>query len=400
MSEVLFLCHRIPFPPNKGDKIRSCRFLQALSERHRVHLGTFVDDPADWEHVDTVRKHCAETHFARLHPLAARVRALPALLNGGSLSVACYRNGPLGRWVDKLMAERPLQCVFVYSSAMAQFAMGSRRNVRRVIDFCDVDSAKWEQYATSKGWPQGAVYRREGRKLAEFEQHVAGEFDASIFISDAEARLFGTRAAGLARPPLVVRNGVDCEIFDPAAPLESPFGGARAIVFTGAMDYWANVDAVAWFARSVLPVVRRRDPSAEFWIVGSRPTRDVRALEALEGVRVTGSVPDTRPYLKHAAAVVAPLRIARGVQNKVLEALAMARPTVATSNVLQGFDRPSVPGVIVADEPEEMAQRVIELVASADAARTLGAEGRAFVLQEFSWRRNLDVLLQAVEGSA
>lgn len=400
MSEVLFLCHRIPFPPNKGDKIRSCRFLQALSERHRVHLGTFVDDPADWEHVETVRKHCAETHFASLHPLAARVRALPALLNGGSLSVACYRNGALGRWVDRLIAERPLRCVFVYSSAMAQFALGSSRKVRRVIDFCDVDSAKWEQYATSKGWPQGAVYRREGRKLAEFERHVASEFDASIFISDAEARLFGERAAGLARQPLVVRNGVDCEVFDPAAPLESPFAGAKAIVFTGAMDYWANVDAVAWFARSVLPAVRRRDRSAEFWIVGSRPTRDVRALAALEGVRVTGSVPDTRPYLKHAAAVVAPLRIARGVQNKVLEALAMARPTVATSNVLQGFDRPSVPGVIVADEPEEMAQRVIELVGSDDAARTLGAEGRAFVLQEFSWRRNLDVLLQAVEGSA
>jgi sugar transferase (PEP-CTERM/EpsH1 system associated) len=398
MNEIVFLTHRIPYPPNKGDKIRSHRFLTALSERYAVHLGTFIDDESDWAHLDAVKARCRTTCFAPLRPAAARIRALPALLNGRPLSVAYYDRPELRRWVEETVRERKPRCIFVFSSAMAQF-VPEQAGVRRVIDFCDVDSAKWDQYATSTAWPQSLVYRREGRRLADFERSVASAFDASLFISDAEARLFAQRAGCDVKSLTVVRNGVDCDFFAPNLGTKSPFpAGPAPIVFTGAMDYWANVDAVTDFARNVLPLVRAQCAQASFWIVGSKPTRDVHALAAIEGVQVTGSVPETRPYLEHAAVVVAPLRIARGVQNKVLESLAMGRATVATTHVLKGFDRSEVPGLRIADAPADMAAHVLELIRSPELAQRLGAEGRDFVCEQFGWQRNLDTLLAVLDG--
>jgi glycosyltransferase involved in cell wall biosynthesis len=165
------------------------------------------------------------------------------------------------------------------------------------------------------------------------------------------------------------------------------------------MDYRANVDAVTEFTRAVLPLLRTRLPNVQFWIVGSKPAREVLALAADAAVHVTGFVSDTRPYLRHAAVVVAPLRMARGMQNKVLEALAIGQPVVATTHVLRGFDRDAVPGMVVADTAETMAQITGDLLASADTARSLGARARAFVYEHFGWRRSLDTLLTVIEGS-
>ncbi|RYE76116.1 MAG: TIGR03087 family PEP-CTERM/XrtA system glycosyltransferase, partial [Oxalobacteraceae bacterium] len=315
MEHLLYLAHRIPYPPNKGDKIRSYHLLKHLAERYQVHLGTFIDDPDDWQYVDAVKKLCGETHFARLDSRMARAGSATALLRNRPLSLDYYRSRGLADWITRLHAKLPVSRVLVFSSPMAQFVQAGRY-ARRVIDFVDVDSAKWTEYADQKSWPMNHVYAREGRQLLRYERQVARDFDASLFVSSQEAALFAGMAPESASKVGWFSNGVDSAYFSPHHDFASPYPeGGPVMVFTGAMDYWPNIDAVQWFAAEMLPVVRRQHPDARFCIVGARPSREVQALAALPGVTVTGTVPDVRPYLAHAALAVAPLRIARGIQN-------------------------------------------------------------------------------------
>jgi sugar transferase (PEP-CTERM/EpsH1 system associated) len=255
----------------------------------------------------------------------------------------------------------------------------------RIIDFCDVDSDKWLQYSARHRFPMNRVYAREARELASIEARYVHQFDASIVISDAEAIILRAVAGGDFEKIHVVPNGVDCVYFDPTRQFPSPFEpGTRPIVFTGAMDYHANVDGVKWYAREVFPAVRQQMPGAVFAIVGSNPIPEVQALASEPGVIVTGRVPDVRPYLSHASVVVAPLRIARGVQNKVLEALAMARPVVATENALQGIPEAGDAGVAIANDPKSLAEASVSATERLDEPR-----GRAFVTTRFGWAHHL-----------
>lgn len=399
MDELLLLTHRIPYPPNKGDKIRSFNLLKHLSTRYRVHLGTFVDDPDDWRHVEAVRALCGETYFAALQPRLARLRSLTALGRGQPLTLAYYRDAALQAWAEQVLARYAIRRVLVFSSAMAQFIRGPRyRHLHRVIDFVDVDSDKWLQYSRSQSWPWNWLYRREGRALLRFEQAIAGEFAASVFVSAQEAKLFRRLAPAAARISFA-GNGVDTDFFDPALPYPNPYPmDAPVLVFTGAMDYWANVDAVCWFASSVFPAVRQALPTAQFAIVGARPAAAVCRLQQWPGVQVIGAVPDVRPYLAHARAAVAPLRIARGIQNKVLEAMAMAKPVVVTAAAADGIlPCPPLEGWL-ANEPAALAVAAVRLLQHGDTERA--AQARLWTLQYYHWRQNLgriEQLLQPVQ---
>jgi sugar transferase (PEP-CTERM/EpsH1 system associated) len=400
MSELLFLSHRIPYPPDKGDKIRSYNLLRALSAQHTVHVGTFVDDPDDWRHVPALQQLCrGETCVRPLNPRSARMRSATGLLSGEALTLAYYRDAALSAWTRDLAARRPLAGVFVFSSSMCQYALDTplQAGRPRVADFCDVDSDKWEQYAGRHGYPMKLVYSREARTLAEAERRYVGQFDASIVISEAEAEILRRIAGPHADRIRVVPNGVDTEYFDPGREYPDPYAeGELSIAFTGAMDYQANVDGVCWFAAEILPAVRRELPNAVFTIVGSNPTEAVRALAQQPGVRVTGRVPDVRPYLAHARLVVAPLRIARGVQNKVLEALAMARPVVATENALQGIpSAAALPRVSVANETVAFAADVIGALRDA----TTASQSREFTEREFSWKAHLQAVTELFDAS-
>jgi sugar transferase (PEP-CTERM/EpsH1 system associated) len=262
--------------------------------------------------------------------------------------------------------------------------------VRRVIDLCDIDSDKWAQYSRGHRWPMSWVYGREARLLAEAERRYAEAFDATLVSAEPEAEIL-LRIAPAARARIaVVPNGVDTGYFDPARSWPDPFArGSKAVVFTGAMDYHPNVDGVAWFAREALPAIRSRCPAAQFWIVGSNPTAEVRSLGALDGVQVTGRVPDVRPYLAHAAVVVAPLRIARGVQNKVLEGLAMARPLVVTPNAVQGIAGAGPSELAVARDTPALVEAV---VAALDRAPESVAAAREFVLRHYGWEAQVAAL--------
>ncbi|MBV8380712.1 MAG: TIGR03087 family PEP-CTERM/XrtA system glycosyltransferase [Paucibacter sp.] len=395
MATLLYLVHRLPYPPNKGDKVRSWHLLRHLASRHRVHLATFVDDPDDWQHLPVLERHCASVKAVPLHPRRARLASLRGLLGGEALSLPYYRSNELAEWVDALAQRETLDGTVVFSSTMAQYAQ-RLADKPMLVDFVDVDSAKWSDYAPAHAWPLSWLYAREGRLLLDFERRVAAQARCSFFVTEKEVALFRERArlaSGQGAAPDRIEalgNGVDAEFFAPDPHRASPFpAGQLPLVFTGAMDYWPNIDAVQWFVADMLPRLRERFPTLHFHIVGRSPSPAVQALAGPQ-VSVSGTVPDVRPYLEHAAAVVAPLRLARGIQNKVLEAMAMARPVVAARScaaALHGAREGQE--LLAADDAGEWITAVEQLLADATAASRIGSAARAFVLHQHAWDAQL-----------
>ena len=395
MSEILFLSHRMPFPPNKGDKIRSYHLLRFLAERHRVHLGTFVDSPEDWAHVGTIQAICGECCFRPLNRRLAALRSLGGLASRKALSLPYYFDRRLYQWVRSIVGTRQLAATIVYSSAMAQYV--EEVGGHRIADFVDVDSDKWLQYAAKSNPPKSWLYRREGRRLARFEARIAETFDATFLVSAAEATLLRARVPTAEDRIHHFDNGVDADYFSPHRTYIDPYApGEKPIVFTGAMDYWPNIDAVKWFAEVVFPSVRARHPDAVFTIVGARPTEAVLNLTAHAGVRVTGAVPDVRPYLAHARVAVAPLRIARGVQNKVLEAMAMGLPVVVSAQALEGIDAHPGVHVLLADDGTEFSSKINTVLSTDTTDRNM--QGRSRVLERYAWTKNLEIVEQMIRN--
>lgn len=388
MSAVLFLPHRLPFPPDKGDKVRSFHLLEALRKRHELYVATFVDSPEDLGHVGALRALCADSYVANINPTLRKLAAARAFLTGGSLTNAFYAHRGLRDWVAHVVRERQPVAIVVFSGAMAQFIPVATPAAQRVIDFCDIDSDKWRQYAELRRWPMRSVYRREAVALEREEIEIANGAGASLFVSDREAASFRRLAPGAAARVFAIRNGVDAFFFAPgASPKAAIMGVGPRVVFTGAMDYWANVEGVCWFAERIWPLIRARVGNAELAIVGMRPAPQVRALAQLPGIMVTGSVPDVRPYLAGAHVAVAPLRIARGVQNKVLEAMAMELPVVTTPLAAQGLDVPPPADVELKEDPAEFAAAVVARLMPASASRA--PANRAYVLEHYDWSTNL-----------
>ena len=384
MDGLLFLAHRIPFPPNKGDKIRSFHLLRHLSTRYAVHLGAFVDDADDWQFQDALKPYCASIKLLPLNPRRAKLASLVGLLSGEALTLPYYRNRELMQWAAGLAASGTVTRGLAYSSAMAMFMPPTL--ARRVIDMVDVDSDKWTQYATTQRWPMSWVYAREGRKLAAWEARVAQDFDATLLVSQDEAALLQQRVPQARDTIGAFENGVDADYFSPARDYPNPYSpDVKGIVFTGAMDYWPNVDAVVWFAERIFPAIRDACPAAQFTIVGSRPSAAVLALARQPGVVVTGGVPDVRPWLAHASCAVAPLRIARGVQNKVLEAMAMARPVVVSPQAAEGIRAEAGRDFTLACGESEFAAAVVTQMQRAPSA----APARDCILAHYDWAANL-----------
>ena len=389
MANILYLVHRLPFPPNKGDKVRSYHLLRHLLQNHRVFLGTFIDDPDDEQHLPTLKALCPDLHVERLHPRTAKLKSLSGLLRGEALTLAYYRSAGMQRWVQNTVAAHPMRASVVFSSSMAPYAQALAPQVPMLVDFVDVDSAKWTQYAPEHRWPLSWLYRREGRRLLAYERAVAAQAQRSFFVTPNETALFVSQAPESAGRVQSLSNGVDSDFFALDTQRPSPFApNEQAVVFTGAMDYWPNIDGVSWFVADMLPQLLARWPRARFYIVGRSPSPQVQALASAQVV-VTGTVPDVRPYLQHAAAVVAPLRVARGIQNKILEAMAMQQPVVTVHSCAEAIGATAAQGQLRADTPEQFLQALQPLLDAPEHAAALGRAARQFVVQRFSWQAHL-----------
>jgi sugar transferase (PEP-CTERM/EpsH1 system associated) len=391
---LLYLVHRIPYPPDKGDKIRSWRTLEHLTRRFAVDLAAFVDDPADFRHEENLQRICASVALIPLDRRRATIRSALGFVTGEPLTFPFYRDARMTRAVAAARAKGPVAEV-AFSSSMAPYLV-NKGGAPTVIDLCDADSAKWAEYGKRKGWPMNAVYAREGRLLERAETAIINRVGAAFAITEDEADLLGARD-GVEKPVHWFANGVDTDYFAPGA---APPDQARIdIVFVGAMDYWANVDAVTWFAAEIWPLVRQSLGDATFFIVGSRPDAAVLKLDGEGGVRVTGRVVDVRPYLAAAKIVVAPMRIARGIQNKVLEAMASGKAVIATPAGLEGIDATIGAEAIAAASPQSFARDCIRLIEDPAAAAAIGAAARARVLCDYQWPAQLarlDAVLDAL----
>ena len=398
MTELLFLCHRVPYPPDKGEKIRAWHVLKHLARSQDVHLGCLADDPADLDQLGELRRICASVGCFRVYPMLQKARALACLRSGRPLTLDVFYSRGLRRWVAQTLSTNRIGRIFVFSSAMAGYVDRQPGQIR-VLDMVDIDSEKWRAYAAHHPWPMRALYLREANTLLAVERRLVLDFDMTLFVSEAEARRFAAVAPECRHRIGWLENGVDLDRFSPIQAFARPFAtSVKALVFTGTMNYWPNVDGVNRFVEAVLPLVRQRQPNAHLYIVGAAPSRAVLRLGQKPGVTVTGRVPDVRPFLAHADAVVAPLRIARGIQNKVLEAMAMARPVVATPEALEGLR--AVPGkdLLVANTPEEMAHYILAVLAGRYCG--IGSAARSAVEQNHRWSgtlKDLDMLFPPAE---
>ncbi len=392
IGEILFLCHRIPFPPDRGDKIRSHNLLRKLCEIAPVHVGCFADDARDMSFATELGDISASQKIIPRNN--SRVLAgLKGLANGQPMLVALFDHPVMHNWVREILAARPISAVVAYSAQMAHFVPVLEEGKRFVMDFVDLDSAKYTAYGEGQGGPLGWINRREGRVLLDFEKAVAVRANVSTFVSEAEASLFRA-VSGLSTGKVrALENGVALDYFSPDAQFErlSPEerGTGPLLVFTGQMDYRPNIEAVDSFARISMPAIRDAHPDARFAIVGRSPTAAVEALASLPGVTVTGAVADVRGWLAAADVVVAPLRIARGIQNKVLEAMAMGRPVVASAQASEGIDVQWDRHLLVASNAGQEAALVLKLLADKQLSADLGKAARARMVERYDWSATL-----------
>jgi len=359
---ILYLAHRVPYPPNKGDKIRALWEIRSLSASHNIDLFCFYDHDEDRNSVDALRPYCRECYVEPLSWWRSRVQAVSAVIRKKAFSLAYFFSPTMAAKVKAALATRRYDVILCFGSAMAGYVEGEC-TVPRVLDMVDVDSAKWAEYANHSIMPLRWLWRQEARLLAEYERQAAKSFARTLLCTDAEADLL--RRSSPSGKIDVLRHMVDTAYFDPAQ-VEMPAHIAALqpfVLFAGSMDYAPNIDAVEWFYRNALPLMRREMPELRFVIVGRNPARAVRELaHDASVVTVTGTVPDVRPYFRAAAATVAPMLLARGVQNKILESLSMGVPVAASSRAAVAFPQEVVSSIVVEDDASALASKLLEII--------------------------------------
>ncbi|MCC6783980.1 MAG: TIGR03087 family PEP-CTERM/XrtA system glycosyltransferase [Planctomycetes bacterium] len=394
---VVFLSQRVPHPPDRGDRISTHHILRHFRAAGcRVRVGCFREDDRDDQAVEELRGMVDEVVAPRIHPKRRKLVCLRGLLTGEALTLPYFRSPELEQAVARWQRDAKADLFFHYSSSMGQYGL-RHADVARVMHFAELDSDKWRQYAAKSGRLGRFVYGREARLLLEFERRIAHEFDASLVVSDVERELFVRCIDGVV--PHVVPNGVDVDHFS------SRDGSARdphTLIFTGVMDYEPNVDGVLWFVDSCWPRIRAVFGGARLLVVGNRPAPRIAALNGREGIEVTGWVKETPPYFDRAAVAIAPLRLARGIQNKVLEAMSMGLPVVASPQAAQGLGTVDPETLAVAKDEDAITTAVLRYLREPALARATGARAARFVRKQFRWEHMLarfDAMLESVAAA-
>jgi len=478
--KILYLAHRIPYPPNKGDKIRSFHEIKHLSGSHEIDLICLADKAEDLRYQDDLNQYCHKVFVAPVNTTPATLKGLVYLATGKPLSVGYFYSKKVQETFDRWFHNADYDAIICFSSPMAEYIFRSKyfwtgkaqgirhkaqgkhdnseyysqkrkrngylphkaepatdsnatthyipksefRIPKLIMDFCDVDSDKWRQYAQRSSFSKSLFYDLENIRLAAYERKIAEYFNYSVFVSEKEAEVFKKQNPSISNLK-VIANGVDyeyyssseryrvrgtgCEVFgsresgirDKDKRKEGTLPHAlrfkpQTLMFAGAMDYRANVDGIIWFCKEILPEIMTAVPETQFYIVGGNPTRNVRNLGVKNGIKVTGFVEDVRKYYQMADVCLVPLRIARGVQNKILESMAMEKPVVSTSMAVQGIGAVNCEHLLVADDSEDFAQAVLRLLSNEKMRHELGSRARHFVKTHYDWQTNLMKLDQLI----
>ena len=389
MPRLLYIAHRLPYPPDKGERLRAYHQIRALADEYEITLLALLHHPDEARHKAGLEPFCRRIVTSPAGGRMGLVRGALGFAAGRSVTQGYFRSPALLRAVKDTCRDGAFDVVFGYCSSVLPYVLAADAH-RRVLDLVDVDSLKWASYAERAPWPKSLLYREEARRVAALERRAVQTCDAVLRVSPAEVDAFHARADTVYAAP----NGVDTDYFRPMGEPVSP----PRVVFTGTMDYRPNVEGVGWFVHEVWPKVRAAIPNAGFDIVGRDPAPEVRRLHGRDGIHVTGTVPDVRPYIAAATLAVAPLFTARGIQNKILEALAMALPVVATPQALEGIDAGPDAGVTAAACPDEWVARSLALLQNAAPAAEAGRAGRRFACAAFSWKGRLNDLKALIGG--
>ncbi len=390
---VLFLSQRLPDPPDRGDRITTHHMLRhLLACGARVRVGCLSEDERDLALAKTFATKVQAVCAPRIHRRIRRVTALRGLFTGHPLTLPYFRHPTLAATVSRWLREDPPDLIYVYSSSMAQYVLGHSGAIR-VMQFAELDSDKWKQYAARCRGLSRWIYNREARLLLEFERRVARAFDLSLVVSPVERELFVERIPEVT--PTVLPNGVDVDHF---ASQGDTNRDPHTVVFTGVMDYEPNVDGVLWFHAECWPAIRAEFADARLQIVGNRPAPAITALDGKDGITVTGRVPTTPPYFDSAAVAIAPLRLARGVQNKVLEAMSMGLPVVCSGPAAQGLGAVPPDTLVTANDAATTTAAVIALLRDPERARVIGRRANQYVREHYRWERMFEILDAALEA--
>ncbi|HTR59135.1 MAG TPA: TIGR03087 family PEP-CTERM/XrtA system glycosyltransferase [Casimicrobiaceae bacterium] len=387
---VLVVCHRFPFPPKRGGKIRPFNVIKHLSQSHDVHVASIARSALEAKEGEGLSQFCAGYEMGRVSNVVQALRMMGRLPTATPSSMGFFYCPDLAHRIREMVADRRFDLIFVHCSSVAQY-VDDVRGVPKILDFGDMDSQKWLEYARYKPFPLSLGYRLEGAKLEREERRLASRFDMCTATTRAEwetLRKLGTASASDWFP-----NGVDSEYFAPSGEPYDPDG----IAFVGRMDYYPNQECMFDFCAHTLPLLRARRPSLRLTIVGADPSPAVKRLERHEGVTVTGSVPDVRPYLRRSALMIAPLNIARGTQNKILEAMAMGVPVVASTTAAGGVDASAPADFLVASEPGGYASAILRIIENPSERSRLALAGRVRMLGHHAWShsmRRLDAIIE------
>jgi sugar transferase (PEP-CTERM/EpsH1 system associated) len=383
--KILFACHRFPFPPNRGGKIRPFNMIKHLSQKHEMFVASVAHSHEELEEGAGL-KDCAAI-FAEVMPEKLRwLQAVRAMPSSTPSSVAYFKSSCLRQRVEQAVRRVSFDAVIVHCAFAAQYVSNISARFR-LMDFGDLDSGKWLDYAKWKPFPTAAAYALESKKLRRYEREIAQRFDYCTLTTEGELEEFSKLETH--RPSKVIPNGVDANYFRPETETTQP---KTNIVFLGRMDYFPNIDGITYFAKKILPKIRVRVPSVTLSIIGSDPVSNVKRLSNIPGVTVTGHVPDVRPYLRDAAVSIAPLRMARGTQNKILESMAMGIPVVATRQAAKGIQAVRDKHLLVADGDHSFAAQVVTILEDANLQRILSSAGRKRVEEVHAWPNSMRLL--------
>jgi sugar transferase (PEP-CTERM/EpsH1 system associated) len=388
--KILYVCHRFPFPPKRGGKIRPFNMIRHLARNHKVTVASLARSASEAKEGEGIAAHCNRFVLSQVSNPVQVLRMVARLPTPAPSSMGFFYSRSLQRRVSRLLAQERFDLVFVHCSSVAQY-VAQIEDTPKILDFGDMDSQKWLEYARYKPFPISAGYWLEGTKMARAERRLARLFDMCTATTRAEWETLESYGTGV--PSAWFPNGVDSEYFAPSARAYD----ADTISFVGRMDYYPNQECMFDFCANTLPLLRARRPGIKLLIVGADPSPAVRRLGTIPGVTVTGSVPDVRPYVHGSALMVAPLNIARGTQNKILEAMAMGVPVVTSAVAAGGVDAVGGEHFLVADSAEEVAAAVLRVLDDPSERSRLAQAGRERMLSHHDWRGSMERLDRIIE---